>query len=175
MRDEDVRIGMRVRLVDGRTAKVVERLGSLWVLDLDPHSSFRQSFLFAERFEAMESHGFKVGDRVRVAKHVSLDKDRVGTVDAIYAKGYCPIGVDLGNGEKGVYEPHELEHYTQEMHRRHKAPTPAPAPTGRWLWEFKFEPRDLWLGLFWDRRPSGTHFYVCPLPMLVFHVYPEIR
>ena len=32
-----------------------------------------------------------------------------------------------------------------------------------------FEPRDLWVGLFWDRRDDGTHFYVCPVPALVFH------
>jgi hypothetical protein len=33
----------------------------------------------------------------------------------------------------------------------------------------KFEPRDIWIGLFWDRRPDGLHIYVCPLPCLVIH------
>ncbi|HXI15233.1 MAG TPA: hypothetical protein VNM48_02595 [Chloroflexota bacterium] len=37
----------------------------------------------------------------------------------------------------------------------------------------KFEPRDLWVGVFWDRRKSGDtwqwHVYVCPVPMFVLH------
>lgn len=33
----------------------------------------------------------------------------------------------------------------------------------------KFEPRDVWVGWFWDRRPDGIHHYVCPLPMIVIH------
>jgi hypothetical protein len=33
----------------------------------------------------------------------------------------------------------------------------------------KFEPRDVWVGWFWDRRSDGTHHYVCILPMLVIH------
>jgi hypothetical protein len=47
--------------------------------------------------------------------------------------------------------------------------------------ELKFEPRDLWVGLFWDRRSAGlwqpmrteysTHFYVCVIPTLVVHVW----
>lgn len=36
-------------------------------------------------------------------------------------------------------------------------------------WEFKFEPRDLWVGVFWDRRHDGLHIYVCLLPTLVIH------
>lgn len=32
---------------------------------------------------------------------------------------------------------------------------------------FLFEPRDLWIGVFWDRRPDGFYLYVCPFPMLV--------
>lgn len=35
--------------------------------------------------------------------------------------------------------------------------------------EAKFEPRDIWVGLFWDRRIDGLHIYVCPVPLLVLH------
>ena len=33
----------------------------------------------------------------------------------------------------------------------------------------KLEPRDIWIGLFWDRREDGFHIYICPIPMLVIH------
>lgn len=33
-----------------------------------------------------------------------------------------------------------------------------------------FEPRDLWVGVFWDRRDDGLHVYVCLFPTLVLHV-----
>lgn len=33
------------------------------------------------------------------------------------------------------------------------------------------EPRDLWVGLYWDRRSDGLHLYVCPLPALLLHVH----
>lgn len=33
----------------------------------------------------------------------------------------------------------------------------------------KFEPRDVWIGWYWDRRDDGTHHYVCTVPMLVIH------
>jgi hypothetical protein len=33
----------------------------------------------------------------------------------------------------------------------------------------KFEPRDVWIGWFWDRRSDGTHHYVCLIPMIVIH------
>ena len=35
--------------------------------------------------------------------------------------------------------------------------------------ELKFEPRDLWVGLFWDRREDGLHLFVCPFPCVLFH------
>lgn len=39
--------------------------------------------------------------------------------------------------------------------------------------ELKFEPRDLWVGVFWDRREDGLHVYACPLPAVVLHVSPD--
>jgi hypothetical protein len=33
----------------------------------------------------------------------------------------------------------------------------------------KFEPRDVWVGWFWDRREDGLHHYVCLVPMVVIH------
>lgn len=40
--------------------------------------------------------------------------------------------------------------------------------------ECKWEPRDCWVGLFWDQRTSETgevtrHVYICPLPTLLLH------
>jgi hypothetical protein len=34
----------------------------------------------------------------------------------------------------------------------------------------RFEPRDIWVGVFWDRRSDGLHVYVCLVPCLVLHV-----
>lgn len=39
--------------------------------------------------------------------------------------------------------------------------------------EIKFEPRDIWVGLFWDRRDDGVWFWVCPLPCLVIIIRPR--
>lgn len=33
----------------------------------------------------------------------------------------------------------------------------------------KFEPRDAWVGAYWDKRRDGFHLFVCPLPMVVIH------
>ncbi len=29
-----------------------------------------------------------------------------------------------------------------------------------------FEPRDIWVGVFLDRRHAGLHVYICLVPML---------
>lgn len=61
-----------------------------------------------------------------------------------------------------------------------------------WSWAIKFEPRDLWIGLFWDREderntqeetwPVGVRIwrlYFCILPMLPLVIritrYPDAR
>lgn len=41
------------------------------------------------------------------------------------------------------------------------------ATGGRIMLRFLFEPRDLWVGCFWDRKPGRLLIYLCPLPMLV--------
>lgn len=38
-----------------------------------------------------------------------------------------------------------------------------------WSWRVLIERRDLWVGLFWDRRPDGLHVWVCPLPTVAVH------
>jgi len=35
--------------------------------------------------------------------------------------------------------------------------------------EFKIEPRDVWIGVFWDRREDGFHVYFCPFFCVLFH------
>ena len=40
----------------------------------------------------------------------------------------------------------------------------------KWRIRLKFEPRDIWVGLFWDRAYDGLHLYVCLLPMIVVHI-----
>lgn len=46
----------------------------------------------------------------------------------------------------------------------------------RWRFGFKFEPRDLWVGVYWNRPlphiPSSRRWlevYVCPLPCVLFY------
>lgn len=36
--------------------------------------------------------------------------------------------------------------------------------------QFQFEPRDLWVGLFWRRTELCLHLYVCLLPTVPLHV-----
>ncbi len=42
-----------------------------------------------------------------------------------------------------------------------------------WSWSVKWEPRDLWVGLYWDRRVDGVWFYVCLVPTIVIIGAPE--
>lgn len=30
----------------------------------------------------------------------------------------------------------------------------------------KFEPRDVWIGVYWNREPNALKFYICFLPLL---------
>lgn len=53
----------------------------------------------------------------------------------------------------------------------------ASQPSGRaatWSWRLVFERRDLWVGVYWDRKADGHHFYVCPLPTVVLHGHRRI-
>lgn len=36
-----------------------------------------------------------------------------------------------------------------------------------------FEPRDLWVGVYWDRKVDGVHVYVCAVPCIVVHFKPR--
>lgn len=33
-----------------------------------------------------------------------------------------------------------------------------------------FDPRDLWIGMFWDHDLGDTDVYICPIPCVVLHV-----
>lgn len=44
-----------------------------------------------------------------------------------------------------------------------------------WSWRLIFERRDLWIGLYWDKRADGQHFYVCPIPTVVLHGHRRLR
>lgn len=35
--------------------------------------------------------------------------------------------------------------------------------------QLQFEPRDLWIGVFWDFRGSDLHLWVCLVPAFPFH------
>lgn len=36
---------------------------------------------------------------------------------------------------------------------------------------FEFEPRDLWIGVYWTLAPNHWHVYVCFVPCLPFHIW----
>lgn len=46
----------------------------------------------------------------------------------------------------------------------------------KWIAELIVEPRDLWIGLYWDRKrvdswTKATHLHFCLIPMIVLHVF----
>jgi hypothetical protein len=50
-----------------------------------------------------------------------------------------------------------------------------------WFVRLKFEPRDLWVGVFWDRKPKNADprlqywdIYICLLPAVVIHIFQAI-
>lgn len=40
----------------------------------------------------------------------------------------------------------------------------------RLIAQFQFEPRDLWVGLFWQRTEIALHLYICLVPLVPLHV-----
>lgn len=46
---------------------------------------------------------------------------------------------------------------------------------GRWLWQIEalFEPRDIWVGVYWKRYPKALEFYLCVLPLLPIRIYVQ--
>lgn len=46
---------------------------------------------------------------------------------------------------------------------------------GRWLaqLEWFFEPRDIWVGLYWKRYPCAAEFYVCVVPLFPIRLYVQ--
>ena len=39
--------------------------------------------------------------------------------------------------------------------------------------EIRFEPRDIWVGVYWKAFPSAVEFYVCLVPMLPIYLYAQ--
>jgi hypothetical protein len=40
----------------------------------------------------------------------------------------------------------------------------------RWSWRIEFKPADIWIGVYWERRP-WLHLWVCLLPMVPIHLW----
>lgn len=36
--------------------------------------------------------------------------------------------------------------------------------------QFQFEPKDWWIGLFWQRTDVALHLYVCLIPLVPLHI-----
>lgn len=43
--------------------------------------------------------------------------------------------------------------------------------TPRFVAEVLLELRDLWIGIFWDRRLDGFHLFACLVPCLPIHLH----
>lgn len=41
----------------------------------------------------------------------------------------------------------------------------------RWL----VEPRDLWIGVYWNRYPSALDLFICVLPALPVNIYIQMK
>lgn len=51
----------------------------------------------------------------------------------------------------------------------------------KWKLSIKFEPRDIWVGVFWDKKPKSVHeklrlwdVYVCLIPLLPIRAFQYI-
>lgn len=42
-----------------------------------------------------------------------------------------------------------------------------------WDYTIKIEPRDLWIGLFWDSTPDKYNMYICMAPMVVVYHWKD--
>ncbi len=42
-----------------------------------------------------------------------------------------------------------------------------------WEWQVIFEPRDIWVGVYWKRWPKAVEFYVCLVPMVPLRIYVQ--
>jgi hypothetical protein len=49
--------------------------------------------------------------------------------------------------------------------------------SNRWHIQCKFEPRDIWVGLYWNVEgspwPRCWHFYICLLPCCLIHIWQQ--
>lgn len=50
----------------------------------------------------------------------------------------------------------------------------------RWFVKIKFEPRDVWIGVFWDKKPKGSKIqywdiYICLVPLFPIRVFQGIK
>ena len=41
---------------------------------------------------------------------------------------------------------------------------------GRLIVQLQVEPKDLWIGCFWQRTPIALHIYICLIPMVPLHI-----
>lgn len=52
----------------------------------------------------------------------------------------------------------------------HRAQT---GPGRFWTVSWLFEPRDIWVGLYWKRYPQALDLFICIVPFLPIEVYVE--